>query len=102
VWLRFQGGKGVATGFGAFAPLVPVAALGATLVFLLFLATTRYVSLASMAGAVGLVVLALLLEGPGPVVGAAAATAALVVVRHRSNVRRLWSGQERRTGEPRR
>ena len=67
VWLRFQGGKGVATGLGAFAPLTPVAALGATVLFLLTLGATRFVSLSSMAGAVGLSSFALVLGGPGPV-----------------------------------
>ena len=52
VWLRFQGGKGVATGLGAFAPLAPGAAVGGTVLFLLTLATTRYVSLGSIVGSV--------------------------------------------------
>ena len=102
VWLRFQGGKGVATGLGAFAPLTPVAALGATVLFLLTLGATRFVSLSSMAGAVGLFSFALVLGGPGPVAWAAAFTAGLVVLRHRSNVHRLWTGEEHRAGEPRR
>jgi len=98
VWLRFQGGKGVATGFGAFAPLAPVAALGATVLFLLTLGATRFVSLSSIVGAVSLFFFALVLGGPSPVVWAAAFTAGLVVLRHRSNVRRLWAGEERRAG----
>ena len=102
VWLRFQGGKGVATGFGAFAPLTPVAALGATVLFLLTLGPTRFVSLSSIVGAVSLFLFALALGGPSPVVWAAAFTAVLVVLRHRSNVRRLWTGEERRAGETRR
>jgi glycerol-3-phosphate acyltransferase PlsY len=102
VWLRFQGGKGVATGFGAFAPLAPGAALGATVLFLLTLGATRFVSLSSIVGAVSLFSFALVLGGPGPVVWASAFTAGLVVLRHRSNVHRLWTGEERRAGEPRR
>jgi glycerol-3-phosphate acyltransferase PlsY len=98
VWLRFQGGKGVATGLGAFVPLAPGAALGATVLFLVTLAATRYVSLGSIVGAVSLAVLAGVLGAPGPVVGAAAFTATLVVWRHRSNLRRLWQGSERRAG----
>lgn len=102
VWLRFQGGKGVATGFGAFAPLTPLAALGATVLFLLTLGGTRFVSLSSIVGAVSLFFFALVLGGPSPVAWAAAFTAGLVVLRHRSNVRRLWTGEERRAGEARR
>jgi len=102
VWLRFQGGKGVATGLGAFAPLAPAAALGATALFLLTLAATRYVSLGSIVGTVSLAALASALGSPAPVVGAAVFTAGLVVLRHRSNLSRLWTGAERRAGDPRR
>jgi glycerol-3-phosphate acyltransferase PlsY len=99
VWLRFHGGKGVATGLGAFAPLLPKAALVATILFLLTLAATRYVSLGSLVGAVSLAALAFLLGGSISVAWAATFTAGLVVLRHRSNLRRLWGGAERRAGE---
>lgn len=102
VWLGFQGGKGVATGLGAFAPLAPMAALGAAAVFLVVLATTRYVSVSSMVGAAALAVLVLVLGGPGPVAWAAVVATGLVAVRHRSNIQRLWTGEERRAGQPRR
>jgi glycerol-3-phosphate acyltransferase PlsY len=100
VWLRFEGGKGVATGLGAFAPLAPRAALVALVVFLLVAALTRYVSLGSVAGAVALAALAWLWQGPGPLAAAAAFTAALVVFRHRSNLRRIRLRTERRAGRP--
>jgi glycerol-3-phosphate acyltransferase PlsY len=100
VWLRFEGGKGVATGLGAFAPLAPKAALCALLVFAVVAAGTRYVSSGSVAGALALAAVAFALRGPDPVALAAACTAALVVFRHRSNVRRLLSGSERRVGQP--
>ncbi|HXY38077.1 MAG TPA: glycerol-3-phosphate 1-O-acyltransferase PlsY [Vicinamibacteria bacterium] len=100
VWLRFQGGKGVATGLGAFAPLAPWPALWAVVAFVVTAALTRYVSLGSIAGAVVLAVLASTLGGaPRPVALAAALTAALVVFRHRSNLRRLVAGTERRTAD---
>jgi glycerol-3-phosphate acyltransferase PlsY len=102
VWLRFQRGKGVATGFGAFAPLAPKASLAATVLFLLTLAATRYVSLGSIVGAVSLAALAFVLGASPFVAGAATFTAALVVLRHRSNLQRLWRGSERRAGETRR
>jgi glycerol-3-phosphate acyltransferase PlsY len=100
VWLRFRGGKGVATGLGAFAPLLPKAALAAMGLFLLTLAATRYVSLGSLVGAVSLAALAFVLGSAASVAWAATFTAGLVVVRHRSNLRRLWSGAEHRAGEP--
>jgi glycerol-3-phosphate acyltransferase PlsY len=100
VWLRFEGGKGVATGLGAFAPLAPKAALGALIAFGGVAAATRYVSLGSVAGALAMAGLVLGLRGGEPVALAAAATAALVVFRHRSNLRRILGGTERRMGPP--
>jgi glycerol-3-phosphate acyltransferase PlsY len=100
VWLRFEGGKGVATGLGAFAPLAPRPAVFAVLVFALVAASTRYVSFGSVAGALALAALALALRGPDPVALAAALTAVLVVFRHRSNLRRILGGSERRVGRP--
>jgi acyl phosphate:glycerol-3-phosphate acyltransferase len=100
VWLRFHGGKGVATGLGAFAPLAPLAALGAVAIFGLTALSTRFVSLGSVAGGVTLAGIALALGGPHPVAIAAAVTAALVVFRHRSNLRRILEGTERRMGQP--
>ena len=101
VWLRFQGGKGVATGLGAFAPLAPLAALAAVAGFAAVAWATRYVSLGSVAGALALVLLAWLLGGSAPVVGSALVAAGLIVFRHRSNLRRVLGGTERRAGAPR-
>ena len=97
-WLRFQGGKGVATGLGAFAPLVPQAALGATALFLLTLVATRYVSLSSLIGAVSLAGLAFVFGSSVHVAWVATVAAGLVAIRHRSNLRRLWGGSEHRAG----
>ncbi len=99
VWLRFHGGKGVATGLGAFAPLAPTAALGATFTFAVVALATRFVSLGSVSGAVVLAGLAVGLRGLDPVAVAAVLSAALVVFRHRSNLRRILGGTERRVGQ---
>ncbi len=99
VWLRFQGGKGVATGLGGFAPLAPVAALAAVAAFAAVAWASRYVSLGSVAGALTLAALAWLLGAPPSVAGSAAFTAGLVLFRHRSNLRRILGGTERRAGE---
>jgi len=101
VWLRFRGGKGVATGFGAFLPLAPRAAALAAIVFALTVAASRYVSVGSIAAALALIALAFAFGAPGPVAAAAALTAALIVFRHRSNLQRLRQGTERRLGQPR-
>jgi glycerol-3-phosphate acyltransferase PlsY len=100
VWLRFEGGKGVATGLGALAPLAPMAALGAIAAFVVVALATRFVSLGSVAGAVVLAVLAVGRRGPDPVAVAAVLSAALVVFRHRSNLRRILGGTESRVGPP--
>jgi len=98
VWLGFRGGKGVATGLGAFAVLEPVAALHALPVFLLVVATTQLASLGSMLGALGLAALTFFFRGADAVALAAAATTALIVWRHRANLRRILDGTERRLG----
>jgi glycerol-3-phosphate acyltransferase PlsY len=70
------------------------------MLFLLTLAATRYVSLGSIVGAASLAALAFVFGDSSFVAGAASFTAVLVVLRHRSNLQRLWGGSERRAGEP--
>jgi acyl phosphate:glycerol-3-phosphate acyltransferase len=99
VWLSFRGGKGVATGAGAFAPLGPGAGLGAVCVFLLVAGASRYVSLASLAATLALPALLAAFGAPGSVVLSATAVALLIVARHRNNIARLRDGSERRLGQ---
>ena len=96
VWLRFQGGKGVATGAGAFVPLAPAATAGALVVFVLTAALTRYVSVGSIAAAAALAALAFALGSPPAVAWSATFVAALVIWKHRGNLRRLVEGTESR------
>jgi acyl phosphate:glycerol-3-phosphate acyltransferase len=97
VFLRFGGGKGVATGFGALLALAPWATLPAAVAWLAIAATFRYVSLASVAAAATLP-LGVLLMYPSPRFVAALAVAVIVIVRHRENIARLLAGSERRLG----
>lgn len=99
VFLRFRGGRGVATGLGAFLVLVPWAVLPAALVWLVVTATFRYVSLASITAAVCVPLGALALGYPRPSVLACVFGAAIVVARHRDNIARLTAGTERRVGQ---
>ena len=99
VFLRFKGGKGVATGLGAFLALTPRAVLPAAVVWIVLTAAFRYVSLASIAGCLGLVLGAWLFGYTPMYAAAAACAAALIVWRHHDNVKRLLSGTERRLGE---
>jgi len=98
VWLRFHGGKGVATAAGAFAVLTPITASIAGGVFVLATWVTRYISVGSMAGAITLAVAAAASEAPAVSVGAVLA-AFIIVLRHRTNVWRLVAGTERRIGQ---
>jgi glycerol-3-phosphate acyltransferase PlsY len=101
VFLRFRGGKGIATGLGALLKLTPLAALAALPVFLVVVVTTRYVSLGSLLGAVCVPFGALALGSSRPAVFGALAVAIIVVLRHHENIARLRAGTERRVGERR-
>jgi glycerol-3-phosphate acyltransferase PlsY len=103
VWLRFRGGKGVATSVGAFALLLPRATLGAFAIFVIVALVSRYVSLASIIAAISLPIFAWLSlrqrdsEGLLTFLPIAIASA-LVIVKHRENIRRLLAGTENRFG----
>jgi glycerol-3-phosphate acyltransferase PlsY len=101
VWLRFHGGRGVSTGFGAFLVAAPLAALAAISVFALVLVFTRYVSLASILGAASFPVFAcFLVRGDRPLfyIAVQFAVALLIIARHYQNIRRLLAGTESRLG----
>jgi glycerol-3-phosphate acyltransferase PlsY len=99
VFLGFRGGKGVATGLGAFLALVPWAVAPAAVLWLGVTAISRYVSMASVVACISLPLGALLLGYPRHSVVAAAVAALIIVWRHRENIARLISGTERRLGE---
>ena len=99
VWLKFRGGKGVATAAGAFAVLCLPAAVGAVIVFALVAGFWRYVSLASISAAASMPLLIYFLwaphHAPPPVVTfGALAAAAIIVYKHDSNLQRLVQGNE--------
>jgi acyl phosphate:glycerol-3-phosphate acyltransferase len=93
---KFRGGKGVATGAGGFAVLMPNVAAAAVIVWLLVFFAARYVSLASIAAALTLPAAAFLFHRDALALLAAAVVALFVVVRHRANVGRLLNGTEKR------
>jgi len=95
VWLRFRGGKGVATAFGAFIVLVPWATLSAVGVWVLVLAVRRVVALASVVAAAAFPILVGFIDRPPMVIVAAASlVATLVLVRHAGNIRDIIAGRE--------
>jgi acyl phosphate:glycerol-3-phosphate acyltransferase len=102
VWLRFKGGKGVATAFGAFLALCPLAALSALGIWIVIVALTRYVSLASILAAVLLPFLTVWLSPVkfGYVTGVGVFVSCwLVVAKHWQNIARLAKGTEHRFGK---
>lgn len=104
VWLKFRGGKGVATGFGVFLVAAPFAALAAITVFALVLAISRYVSLASILGSASFPMFAWFLvhgEKPAFFIAVQAIVALMVIAKHHENIRRLIAGTESRFGSRR-
>jgi glycerol-3-phosphate acyltransferase PlsY len=96
VFLGFRGGKGMATGLGAFLRVTPWAVLPAALVWLALVASSRYVSLASMCAVAALPVSILAFRYPPPLAGAGAVVALVIIARHRDNIARLLTGSEHR------
>lgn len=101
IFLRFRGGKGVATGLGAFLALTPVAALMAALVFAIAFAATRIVSLSSILATAALPIVLASQPVTRPVTASAALVAVLIIARHQANLRRLLRGEEPRFGSDR-
>ncbi len=98
VWLRFRGGKGVATCLGVFLMLEPAAVAIAAVTFAMTFALGRFVSLASMVavGSIAITISLLTLADPLllPKAVAAIVSASLVIFAHRGNIQRLLAGTE--------
>jgi acyl phosphate:glycerol-3-phosphate acyltransferase len=101
VWLKFKGGKGVATALGVFLALCPLAAAGALLIFVMCVAYWRYVSLGSISAAAAMPLLIYFLWAPRhapPIIinAGTLATALLLIYKHDGNLQRLVEGTEPR------
>lgn len=97
VWLQFHGGKGVATAVGIFFVLAPWAALAGLATWAAAYAATRISSVGSLAGTVVCVLGTFVTYGwKSPFPWAAVVIGALIVLRHRENIRRILSGEEKR------
>jgi glycerol-3-phosphate acyltransferase PlsY len=102
VFMKFKGGKGVATAVGVFLALEPLPTVIGLLIWTVLFLKYRYVSLGSIVGAAALPILVALFNQKGllgyPVFYLAALVALLVILRHRSNIGRLLNGTENRIG----
>jgi acyl phosphate:glycerol-3-phosphate acyltransferase len=99
VWLRFRGGKGVATGLGCFIALAPKAVLVVLVIFAVLVGAFHYISLASIIASAAFPVFAFLLyrrDASPAMLTATIAASLLIILKHRSNIERLVSGTENR------
>ena len=95
VFLRFKGGKAVASFAGAFLCLTPLPLLTVALLFLITVAATRYISLGSILGAGAFPFAVWMISHPPPmVIAAAAVSGCFIIYRHRDNIARLRAGAE--------
>ena len=99
IWLRFRGGKGVATAVGAFVAIAPRAILVVLVLFMIIVVATRYVSLGSILGSAAFPLAAWWLNRftrTAAVMLFITGSCVLIIVRHKDNIRRLLSGTENR------
>jgi glycerol-3-phosphate acyltransferase PlsY len=99
-WLKFKGGKGIATTAGVFLALAPWALLVALVVFILAILFTKYVSVGSIAGAIALPATVWIMS-PQNLFLCIVTTAlgVLAIYKHKSNIQRLMAGTENRLGK---
>jgi acyl phosphate:glycerol-3-phosphate acyltransferase len=99
VWLRFHGGKGVATAAGVLIALDWRLGLAVIVAWLTIAVVSRYSSLAAIAAALFAPAAAWFFAATGPVLAAVAAMSAVLIVRHRGNIAKLLRGEESRIGD---
>lgn len=96
VFIKFRGGKGVATSAGVFFGLAPIPMAIALAVFAVVVALSRMVSAGSVSGAVAMIIAILVFPNSAVLQVITVAVAVLVIVRHRTNIRRILAGTESR------
>jgi len=99
-WLKFKGGKGIATTAGVYLALAPWAVLVALVVFVLAVLITKYVSVGSIASAIALPATVWILPPHNLLLGSVTtALGVLAIYKHKSNIQRLMAGTENRLGQ---
>lgn len=89
MFLKFKGGKGVATGFGIIIFLSPKVTLVAVLIWLAIVFSLRYVSLASIVAAISVVIGMIIMKTPGPYIIFAVVGCVTIIIKHLDNIKRL-------------
>lgn len=97
-WLRFKGGKGIATSAGVLAALVPWALVCVLVLWAVVLVLTRYVSLASICGSAALPLATWLLHYSAALIGTTTVMTVMAIYKHKANIQRLMRGTENRFG----
>ncbi len=99
-WLKFKGGKGIATTAGVYLALAPWPLLIALVVFILAVVLTRYISVGSISGAIALPTAVWIMQPHNYFLGiVTTALGALAIYKHKSNIQRLMAGAENRFGK---
>jgi glycerol-3-phosphate acyltransferase PlsY len=102
VWLKFRGGKGVATGLGVMTALIPLAVAVALPVFIVVVAVSRYISLGSIVAALVLPAAFFIdhrLADSAELFGFVCIACIFVIYKHKANIKRIVAGEENRLGE---
>lgn len=100
IWLKFRGGKGVATGVGVFLAIAPLQVALALVIFAIVVAIWRYISLGSIVATAAFPLLVYFMKHPPlPIVLGAAVSALIIIAMHHANIRRLLSGTENKVGK---
>ncbi|MDD2523504.1 MAG: glycerol-3-phosphate 1-O-acyltransferase PlsY [Endomicrobiaceae bacterium] len=99
IFLKFKGGKGVATGCGIFVAFAPIVTLICFMVFALVLFLSKYVALSSITAAISLPICLAFFHYPNIIILFACLVAVLVIVRHIGNIRRIIKGTESKVSD---
>jgi glycerol-3-phosphate acyltransferase PlsY len=99
LFLKFEGGKGVGTATGVYLALSPLPCLLAAVLFVLIVYKWDYISLGSMASASAMPLLLALFDKEHPLILCSALIAALIILKHRENIKRMLKGEERKWRE---
>ena len=97
IWLKFTGGKGVATTLGVAIGLAPIVLLPSLVIWLVIFFTTNYVSLASILALIAFPIIAIAFGQPLYLVLVSTVVCSISIVKHRDNIKRLLKGQENKT-----